>query len=434
MTSLRKLPRVGTWEVVLVPPPPTEAAAPALAGILLVADAHAGTVRSAQAVLLGQDLHELLVAAASAPASGLPPRRPRTVACRPELAPQLSRGVAGLGANLIVEDELPLADDMAAELLARLSPSPTGLRPADTRPWKRALVRLVHDEPWRHLGDRVEFHFPDGPPQLADGVALVLGRAGEQFGVVFYPRRRDLEVFQTLDSSTPSSAWPDFEVWAIHLDPVEEFEPDDLEELERAGLRFGDRALRLFVLSKDPPRTLRPDEEQAALAVVQGVVGLWRARGDRLASEVSRVTVDTALGGLTVEATPGPDPADEPLLLMVSHQIYLTGVRRDGRELEALVWKGAKKDAVRLAEMVGDVDGVSVEQLGGGHVQVVLWSDEEVLGVLARLPATAASFAPFEAAGEGVLVISGGGARRTTLNEADAVLTRVVAFHGFVGA
>ena len=422
MTSLRKLPRTGTWEVGLIPVPGVQIRDEVLIGMLLVVE-HSGLVRMAAPITDRAEIAETVEQAARAPVSGTKPGRPRKLVCTPELRFAL-RGVArGLGANLEVRDVLPGVEEAVNSLQDFLAIG-ISLVPEDPTPWRDVMADLLRERPWKALPDSVLFRF--GPHEsLEDAVAVVVGALGEQLGVLFYADEADYWLY--LDQARSGEIdMEQLDFWCAHLDPVDEVPEAHVEIGREIGLVQDDLVLQLYAVRGRETCRLDSKEERSLLAAVQGILGAWRAHGRALASVGTSTRVCTFLGELEVRTTPDTEHLDlpEPLILEVAHQVVLHRALMDGEELPALTMKMAKRDAQRLARIIDgnyEVDAISMVEFED-HVDILAWEGPHEVGVLARIPRQAGVLDPWRAMGRGALFVSAGGAKRRSLRPEDVIL------------
>ncbi len=425
MSTPRKLPRAGTWEVGLVPVPGIQIRDEVLVGMLLVVE-QTGLIRMAAPITHHAEIAQAVKQAARAPVSGTEPARPRTLVCAPELRFALNGVAQSLGAKLKVAEVLPLVEEAIDGLQDFLAPG-IPLVPEDPTPWRAIMADLLRERPWETLPDRVQFRFRR-LESLQDAVAIVVGALGEQLGIMLYPTEEDYEHY--LDQAR--SGQPEVEelcFWCANLDPVDDLPGAHVEVGRELGLVQEDLALSLYAVRGGAMQRLSFEEERSTLAAVQGVLGAWLTHRGYLATGDTTTRAPTVLGELEVRTTPDTMDLDltdlpEPLILEVDHQLILTTVRLDGEELPGLTLKMAKGDARRLARILDErheVDAISIEEVGD-HVDVVAWDGDLEVGVLARSPPQAGLWDQWREHGRGALIVSGGGAKRRGLREQDVIL------------
>ncbi len=416
MSQFKKLPRSGPWEVDIISAPGVRIRGVELEGMLLVVEAQTGQVRAAAPIPLGEDLRPHLVEAAVQSEGHMPPERPRTLLCRPDFAMRLRPAAAALGFKLKLQTRVPGVEEASDSLLAHMAGAPSSdCMPQDPKPWRPLLAELVKEAPWRGLSDAVEFIFPEGPALLADGVALVLGQAGEQYGVVFYEDWEDYEAFMECAGDLDALDELGLGCWCAHLDPPADFEPGDVDRRRKAGLVHGGLALRLYAYQGAGVRSLEAEEEEAMLAVLQGILALWRSAGPALEDEVREIEAQTAVGRLLVVG--GPDQVGQPLprlIVEAAHRVGMTVEGPPGEEGGSLIIKAAKADAQRLVGRLRGLDAVSLDASGPDTFDVTAWAGNRQIGVLVRAPAVPAAWRPWLEQGCGTVVVSAGGAKRAT--------------------
>ncbi|MFH1467764.1 MAG: hypothetical protein ABIO70_25485 [Pseudomonadota bacterium] len=416
MPSLENLPRRGAWEIDLIEAPTVQIEGEDLRGLLLVAEREGGAVRHATPVLAGEDLAFAVSKAASSPAPPLTPSRPAVIHCRPVLRKELRRIARILGARLDATEDLIMAEAAAESLLQHFSSTPVCL-PANPAPWRPLIERLHRAAPWRALPDHVCFHFPSGCAALRDAVAIVLGRAGEQLGLVVYPTQRDHQRFLEMAYAQERLSAGAWEAWAIHLDPLDELPVTQRDAIVGSGLKVGDLGLLLLAMQGDEARPMTEAEEEACMVALQGVLAAYERHGVRLCSQPSITEVPIGSATLTVFSTPEEGALfvhEEPPLILAPHKLML-GEFKDG---PALLVKAAKRDAQRLVRELEGVDALSLNT-SGPEDEILVWAGERCLGVLSRGAFGPGAWSWWLERGSGHLVISAGGAKRGGIRPGD---------------
>ncbi len=416
MPSLKSLPRRGAWEIDLIEAPAVRIEGEDLRGFLLVAEREGGAVRHAAPVLAGEDLAFAVSQAASSPAQPLSPSRPEVIHCRPQLRKELRRIARLMGARLDATDELLVAEEAAESLLQHFSSAPVCL-PACPAPWRPLIERFHRAAPWRALPDRVCFHFPAGCAALRDAVAIVLGQAGEQLGLVVYPTQRDHQRFLEMAYAQEGPTAGAWEAWAIHLDPLEDLPAAQRDACVGSGLTVGGLGLLLLVIEGDGARPMTEAEEEACMVALQGVLAAYERHGPQLHSEPSITEVSIGSATLTVFSTPEEGDLlveDEPPLLRDPHQLMLGELEGE----PALLVKLAKRDAQRLVRELEGVDALSLDS-SGPEVGILVWVGELCLGALSQAAFGPGAWAWWQERGAGRLVVSAGGARRRGIRPGD---------------
>ncbi len=421
MTELRQLPRRGHWEVDVIETPEVRVKDVVLRGTLIIADRDTALVLGAAPIVADEEIGPHVLRAASAPAEPNTPARPRSIRCRSDLRGELFDAARALDAKLTVQTHLPAIEDVCASMRHHFDDTGPPFLPTEPAPWKALFADLVRAKPWMALDDGVCFRYPSGSAILEDAVGLVLGMAGEQLGFVLYPTSEDHERFMEAVYDGDIGAMLEVDVWCAHIDPVADLPPDHVALAKAQGLVHDGRALHLFAVEPDGSRPLEPHEEVACLAALQGMLGAWHTHGVALLEHWPTTSVETAAGRLMVELAPASIDEPEGVIFDVDHQIIFTAIILDGRKVPALVLKMAKRDAVRLAREIDDVDALSLDDSGDGSYDVVAWSGSDCVGVLTEIPAARQHWEDWRDGG--ALVISAGGAKRRTLQPQDAVLT-----------
>lgn len=263
---------------------------------------------------------------------------------------------------------------------------------------------------------------------LQDAVAVVVGMLGEQLGIMLFPTEQDYWSYLEQAQSGMLQV-EQLCCWCAHLDPVDELPESHVALGWEVGLVQEGLTLQLYAVRGGVMERLELAEESTLLSAVQGILGAWRTHRSSLVVGESTTSVRTHLGDLEVQTRVGhlaqelPD-SPEPLILEADHQVILQDVLMDGEEVPGLILKMAKRDARRLARLIDEVhevDAISIEELGD-WVDIIAWEGGLEVGVLARVPPQDGLWDAWREVGHGGLVIAGGGAKRRTLREQDAVL------------
>ncbi len=424
--KLNRLPRAGAWEVDVVPMEGIVVEDVELEGFLFVADAVERTVRHAEPIPRGLSLDKGMLKAAQAPAAPGRPQRPRIVRCRPHLSDRLASICRRLGARQEVVAELP-AVDAAAHGFSEFSDTAP---PIPHRPglWEELLRKLQDAAPWGVLPDSVAFRFPGGGPILGPAVALCLGNAGEQRGIVVFPTERDYGRFFESAAGDPELLLQgeDWTCLCAHVDPARDLPGPTRRVMQRLGLVHEGWFLALFGMSPRGGRSLTEAEEVAVAAAVQGVLGLWAAMGEQLATGPGVHACPTLLGELTVVSVAPLEP--EPWLADAPHRVALIGGgEADPTAAPALLLKMGKRDAQRLAKRLDGLDALSLEPSEvPGQLDVRAWFGEDCGGILTQVPETEMLREYWTRHRTGALAICGGGTERPKLGDGDLVKAFVV--------
>jgi len=434
--DLSSLPTTGPWEVgVLVTPE----AGPDVDGMLLVVDADSGRLRYAEPLVAGASLGPLLAAAAAAPPAPRTPGRPSALKVRSSLLPLIAPVAAVLGAPLQVVEALPGVDAAGEELLAA-SHLPL---PRAPEAWEPLMGRLLTSPPWNVVTDAVRFQFPD-EPSLAGWVAVVVGAAGGEKGVMLFPSPKDLDAFldwcvhRVIGSSS-------FDAWGLNLDPHEVLPPRAVQLLTGVGLADSSVALHIFGFDGSAARLLQPEEEILFARAVEAVLGLVDQERAALLDRPARRSVPTGSGPLLVASsgserrspsatTPPridphrPSPASPQrddsssrgprILVDVPHRAMTTTVYTGEETIEGVVLKLNRRDIPTIARRLAGVDRVQLQPMGDIDALVAYCGDVEV-GVVSFFQWGRDAWARIRAARGGLLILSGGGPHATSLSVED---------------
>ncbi len=422
----KTLPRKGTWEIDIVEVPELLVKDVALQGLLLVVDVQQGLVRIAAPLAVGESLDAGLSEAVVAPTAPCVPGRPRRIRCRRALRARLRDFSEAVHAEVKVVGRLSTVGPVVESLREHFVSGPPRL-PSAPAPWREPVAELVAAAPWTAVSDAVQFLFARGNELLGDAVALLIGQAGEQRGLVIYPDPEDFQGFmQRASGDDPSATWT---CWCVHLDPIAEISESHLPMAEHLGLVFDGFALQVFAVEDMAVVPLTGGQESACLAAVQAVLAAWRQHGASLEHRPSVTSLAVEQTEFTVVSVPG-GRMDEPgpLLLEAEHRVILEHPDPASGEAPVLILKFTKRNALRLAKMVEGIDALSVACPGGGEVEIIGWAGPRPLGVLARLPDEPGAWDPWRRSRGGWLVISGGGPRRSGVRSRDYVARLEVDF------
>jgi hypothetical protein len=405
-------------------------------GMLIVAEQDSGDVRAAGPIVRGEDLWPVLREAFLSPAPPCTPARPRAVCTTPALAARLRRELEGTKLQVEASQELPRVQQVFDAFVRHVSPLRAPGMTRDFSLWAQTLSLLCQVAPWRELPDRLAFRFESEAPELASGVAVVLGLAGEQEGVVLYRSEGDFARMQGLALAQDVDAAAQIEALCLYIDPIEDLSPAEQKEVRHRQLELpGGRAPRLLALQDGNPGAPTERQQQILLAAVEAVVRLCLTELKRLRTEARSVSVSTCLGRVTAHSRPPdvpiPSPGAHTLASDVAHAVILTRVRvehdeRPPEELEAVVLKMTKRDAQKLAARVASTDTVLVEPLAKG-VRLTLFEGSRPIGVLCEVPAEPDRVQRLASAPTLALSISAGGPKRHQVRNQDVVLSLRVA-------
>lgn len=172
--------------------------------------------------------------------------------------------------------------------------------------WSLAFRQLVKSSPWEMLSDAVTFRFK-GSPALETAVAVLLGKAGEQRGVILYPREQDHLSFKEAAMSEDVAAISECSAVSLYIDPLEELHASEVQACSEAGL-IGPEGLcpRLLVLDQGRPRAATPEEQLSMLAVVEAITSLCYGVRVDLELQPAAMHAKTKLGIIEVSSSPDP--------------------------------------------------------------------------------------------------------------------------------
>jgi len=401
------------WEVALVPMPMPMNVSDAVAEeALFIAEQSTGAARSAGPIEAGESLWPVLGPAFDDPAPPCVPARPsRLITDDPELAKRLKRELGSLKARVEV-GEVPAARAGVEGLLEHLAfPAFPGLD-VELPAWSEAL-RAFHDAaPWRTIPDSILFRFY-GVDALRGTVAVVMGEAGEQVGIVVYPSMDDYELFLDGVLTGRPELLEQATSFSVYLAPITELVPDDLQLCRERGLVVGESYASAMLMSGGAATSAPPAIQRVMLAVMQGVTALARQHDDLSSPQQGHAS--TVLGEVEVRCEPEVDDHDHgPSIIEAEATIGIASVSTldgDGM-LTAFMIKVRKRDATRLAKALADVDELWLGPCGHGVV-VIARADGEELGMLTHLEDPSMAQALFDAERPGLCVSAGGPTRRT---------------------
>ena len=430
--QIKKLPvSPHAWEVGLFEVP-IEIEGVELEGMVLVVERGSGLVRGGSPLERGASLWSVLGPAMLSPPPPFVPARPKALYCTPpELVRRLRQELRSTGLKVTPAEHLPELQEALDALVGYLTPHRAPGITVEPELWAKTLTLLCRMAPWRELPDSLCFRFGDEIEELADAVALVLGQAGEQEGVVLYPSEEDHLSFLALAHRGILEGIEQLASYNLYLDHPDELDPSEQRAVTELGLELpGARMPRLLAMRAGGGQALSEREQMLFLAALEAILMLCASELEHLVERPCRHQANTMLGKLTVHTTP---PQLAPPLFMVAepalvepfeHALFLTDLTvshedRPAEVLPALVVKLRKRDALRLAEQIAEADGVEV--LPGPQTGFRLWAGEEDLGLLCQFPLEPEELHdvlahPFLAVG-----ISAGGPRRAKLRDEDMV-------------
>jgi hypothetical protein len=406
-----------------------------LVGMLLVAEEGSRKVRAAGPLSADGPLWPTLRGALHEPPPPCVRARPRALVCAdPALADRLRRELAQTELQVQLVDELQDFDEIVGDLLGHLAPaiSPglvVGPHPSLTvelRRWARTLTALCRVAPWELLDDGFAFRFGGEVPELTDAVAVVLGLAGQQEGVVLYPTVDAFRRFQASALAHDGRALAEGKATCLYLDDADAFHPSERAALRDAGLALpGGRLPHLGRLDHGEFRPVSERDQRVLLAATEALVELCASQLDDLLVAPCTAVAATCLGRVTIRTSSGLQNAVPELTLAAEypHSVIVTTVRmqreeRPGEDVPSVVVKLGKRDAERLAREVVDADALQIED-GPIGLRLRLWADGVDLGVLCEMPAEPALASRLRAAPTIAIAVSAGGAKRHQLRPED---------------
>ncbi len=351
----------------------------------------------------------------SKPASKAP-ARPVSIHCRPALAKELRRIADILGARLVVTDDLPMAEAAAESMLEHLMPEPVTV-PHQPKLWQPLIQQMHRLQPWAHIPDSLCFRFPSGCAALQGAVAILLGMAGEQVGLAVYPTEQAYENFLDMVHSPGGIASGPWTAWAIHLDPLRELSVAQRKACADNGLTVANMGLLLRLFDGDRPRVLTKAEEEACRVALVGVLGAYEKHGTGLLTAPRQTEVSVGKTTLTVTSAPfGDEDWDEveDLIIDADHQIAIGLVD----DKASIVVKMGAREARRLVDALAGVDAVSLDGSDFDE-EIRVWAGDRCIGVLTRGGFGPSVLSQWRRRGEGLLVVSAGGARRRAFHPRD---------------
>lgn len=418
-----------TWEV-FCHAPSAFAGVPDGHTILLVYDAQFDLVRATD-VFGDEPPVASCLATAAAHGGGWPER----IRCGRALVPAVKEAVREHRVTVYADTPSPafrrLVEHLEASLERRQAEGGIHAPHAHADAWREAIAELQQERPWEVLGEEVHFHFAGGPEELEEALAMVLGQAGEQQGLVVYPSLQDYALFVGGSTLGVMEGLP-YTVWCAHLDPMADFDPATQDEFRRKGLVFGDQALLLFQLDGGEAHRLHPADEEALLVALQATLGMWRRHGGRLVGTTTTERIDGLGGSVEVTAEPAPEPPDPTdrmtvglgaqghtyhALLDRPHQVMVRPEQEDAPP--ALLFKMAKRDATRLVRELQDIEAVQFVALPDERMALFLHFPPLGLELLTVLDLPDDLLAPLVSATEIEIAVAAGGAKRTTLRRRD---------------
>ncbi len=351
------------WEIALFPAPPVVDGM-SVRGTLLVVESKSRRLRLAAPVPSAGSIGDAMRPAFLSPHPGCQPGRPGGVRF---YDPALQAGIAALMAEAGViaarVTSLPAVTAALAELVAEAGgPRAPGLS-HDLDEWRAALREFTTLGPWKRIGDDVRFTFRGGG--LDGQVATVIGRGGQDRGLVLYGSWADLDAYR---SRRPGSEIESLAMLTILLEPPEELTPAERAACTQARLVFGGRLHAKAYSTRDgrfaPPNAA----EQTVLRTAVQAVGALCAT-DLLAlgqGATRKRAVRLPAGEVEVEAgcaLRAPIPPSTPLF-ETSHRLRFVTLPRSAGEGPgsriAMVYQMRKPEALAAIPLISRARAVIV--------------------------------------------------------------------------
>lgn len=433
-------PSILRWEIGFVRFSQSSASRPAelpyrvrdtdLDGVLLVLEEGTGLVRTVGPLVSGDALWPVLRRAFHDPAPPTVPSRPRAIRCDDAaLSARLRAEIDG--AHVVVEEVevLPAVQDALGSLTGRLAPAAVHGIEGELPRWASTLSELCEVAPWHWLPENHLFRFEcPAVPELEAAVAVVMGIAGAQEGVVLYASEEAYERFSTLaDAGEADEALAEAHASCLYLTDAAELDGDEQAAVRSDGLLLpGGRVPYVVASEHQALRPMLPREQRVLLAAIEAIVALCASHDDYDERPCQDV-VDTVLGPVLVRSEP-PSNVDTPMAHAFTHTILLTEVHHQhddqpSEPVPAVVVKLAKRDALTLAKQVEDADQLHIEPQHPAGVRIRMWAGSEHLGALCDVPERSPSVDQLLDAPTVLVMICAGGARRTRVRQEDVVLS-----------
>lgn len=422
--ALQHLPTsLDAWEVALLELPATIDGVET-EGLLLVAEQGTGLIRSASPQIVGEPLWTGLGSAFLSPPNPCSPARTQQLLCTdPQLLARLESELEGLDIRLRLVLETPAIDEIMAEMAEHFSPLPVPGITHDHSAWAAVLEAFVQQKPWQRVGDDVLFTFI-GAAGLAGHVAVVLGEAGEQIGVVLYPSMDDYLGFLDASLQGDLDALEKVEAANLYLDPPDEFDEEDLASCREAGLVTSIGLFpRLLVLAGGRPFAANETAQQSLLAALQAITTLSEQVGEDLGRGPVTGIARTVQGIVRVDAAPY-EPTF-PILYDRDYALATLDLPWQDRTLPTLVLKLRKRDAERL---INDLEGLDAMWLTSEGDTQTVWAvhNSTPFGILLHNDQTGLDLARVFAGPTALLCVSAGGPKRPRLLPTEFLLLREV--------
>lgn len=424
-------PSMLRWEIGIVHLDDAPEGLDADSDVVVVTEEGTGRVRAAAPLRQGDCLWPLLERAFLEPAPPTVPARPRAIRCEdPSISDRLRDEMGDTPLRIEVVDALPGVLAAAGSLREHLEPQRChGLDPS-AGPWAEALGRLCEIAPWRRMPDCHLFRFEGGGPELERAVAVVIGLAGEQEGVVVYPSFDAFERFTVLaEAGAVDEAAAEVDATCLYLIDEAEVLREDLEAAREDGLLLpGGRVPFAMATRQGAFRGLTPREQRVLLAVVECIAHVCSTHVDYDERPCTE-QLSTAAGVITVHSEP-PSFVDEPIAEAFDHAVQVRELGWDSGSDPGVVLKLRKRDALALARSVEEADALDVEPLGPLGVRLRLWADGVHLGALCDVPCDPWLAEHFLGADSLTLLVAAGGPRRPDLRPNDEIMRRRLRIRG----
>lgn len=298
-----------------------------------------------------------------------------------------------------------------------------------------AAERFARQAPWLIVDDEVTFEIRDPHAAGTPRFAVVLGAAGESFGLVLYHRLEDIEAIRdAAEIGGPGSAFPCI---ALNLEPVRDAPLELIDAVEDAGYTEIAGLVPWFLaFDGDSGEELTDAEADALATAVLAVTAfieeagpdpttLPRSGSVQVGARSVEVAVHVSEGWRSLEPLFDFDHVafmDQiPLSLLAEStatgapEVVADSRRRGGADLIAVVVKARKTDAVRGARTLEAVEHLTCDPLGDGTAGLIAHGAEGALGgLLEEDEAQLMTLAQIAASHLGglLVVVAGGGTTR----------------------
>lgn len=411
-----------------------------LQGVLMVVEEGSRRMRAIAPVAANEPLWPTLHKALHEPAPPCVRARPRALVCEDAaLEARLRRELADTELRVERVDRLEgfdaLVQDLVQDLMGDAAPPSAPTITVEQPRWASTLTSLCRLAPWQELDDGFAFQFGREVPELADAVAVVIGLAGHQEGVVLYPTSAEFLRFRAA-AQVGEDALAECSATCLYLDHADSFHPVERAALREGGLALpGDRLPHLAQLQRGEVRAVSERDQRVLLAATEALVDLCARLGD--ARSTASIAM-TCLGPVTIRTAPRVAVTEEPTRASpYAHAVILTKLRlhreeRPAEDVEAIVVKLAKRDGERLVREVAGADGLRFED-GRRGLRVRLFSGRVDLGVLCEAPIDRPTVARLRGASTVAIAVCAGGPKRVRFSAADMLWSARLAQRGPAG-